>query len=813
MTSISGCVTLADPEASQEYSSDTVGVLNAQTNLRQSFVSRRPNLNGITIWLNSSSGETNENDTVFRNTINISLFHVLGESTPVFTTTINVPALSNNLPITINIPGQKNPGGQNFYILLTKESGSIQVNGRNEDAYPLGAAYINEQPVNADIAFRLSYNYDLPALIQDTIKVFSNIWIIAPLFVLLWLPGWLLLDYSGFRSRFDFGEQIAISTGLSLALVPVVMLWTTTLKIRWSRESVVFTAGFLIALFITRLLNSYITSKRDRPKLDTSQSGDRPTPLSKIIPIISSKSFALILIFLASLAIRLIMVRDLATPAWVDSVHHALITRLILNAGGYPSTYLPYWDISSTAYHTGFHSIAATFTWLTNLDLAQSLLILGQVLNALCVFSVYLFTTRLTRSSSAGLLAAIITGFLTPMPAYYTSWGRYTELTGLLILPVVLGLIQLWMDGNTNKRNGWIISLGAIAAGGLFMIHYRVIVFLVCLIFSFVLYHILFRREVIQIKPVRLLLFVFTMAVFGIVSVFPWFFQTFTTTFLPKVGTSVTASVSFFQDFSWPYLTSAFGKQAMVFAGLGLLWSLIKRRSFPFIISLWILLLVFLANLDALKLPGGGLITNTSVEIMLFIPISILGGYFIDQILINWKPLIPRQLIIPYFTILFFIFGFVSYLGARQLVAIINPVTILSREADIPAIQWVSEYIPENETLVINPFAWGYGLYAGNDGGYWISPLSGRVTLPPPVLYGLGSGYKSINQQCQEIISSCTDPTAFWKLLNTQNLHYVYIGAKGGVIPPEKLATSGLFNVLYHQDGVWILGIKPVIKP
>ena len=29
-------------------------------------------------------------------------------------------------------------------------------------------------------------------------------------------------------------------------------------------------------------------------------------------------------------------------------------------------------------------------------------------------------------------------------------------------------------------------------------------------------------------------------------------------------------------------------------------------------------------------------------------------------------------------------------------------------------------------TVLINPFTWGYGLYAGNDGGFWISPLAGR---------------------------------------------------------------------------------------
>jgi hypothetical protein len=505
----------------------------------------------------------------------------------------------------------------------------------------------------------------------------------------------------------------------------------------------------------------------------------------------------------------MIMVRDLATPAWVDSVHHALITRQILTAGAFPSSYLPFLDISPSAYHPGFHSIAAIFTWLTNLDLAKSLLILGQVLNALCVFSVYLFTTTLTRRSTAGLVAAFITGFLTPMPAYYTSWGRYTELTGLLILPVVLPLINLWLDEKTKKSNIWTIFLVAITAGGLFMVHYRVIAFLAALIFSFVLYQVLFKRNATYHSPVHLLISVSIMAVISIIFVFPWFIQTVKTILALTASPPATTSIPLFQDFSWPFLTSALGKQAMVMAGLGILWSVIKHHALAFILSVWVLILFFLANLYALKLPGGGLISNPSVEIMLFIPISILGGYFIDQILSLWGDLLSIKFTLPAIGIICLLFGYVAYLGARQLIPILNPVTILSRNADLPAIEWVSEHIPENETIVINPFAWGYGLYAGNDGGYWISPLSGRLTLPPPVLYGLGSNVNQINQRTQELMSVGTDPSKLWGFLISQQIHYVFIGLRGGLIPPEKLISSGLFDVLYHQDGDWIFRVIP----
>jgi hypothetical protein len=351
--------------------------------------------------------------------------------------------------------------------------------------------------------------------------------------------------------------------------------------------------------------------------------------------------------------------------------------------------------------------------------------------------------------------------------------------------------------------------LGAIAAGGLLMIHYRVVAFLACLILAYFVYHLAFERQFNHNKPASVVLFIISMALLSIVFVLPWIIPMLKTAVLPRLSTPVTGSVGPFADFSWPYLTSALGKQAIALAGLGLLWSAIKKRRIAFVITLWVLLLFVLANLDVLKLPGSGLITNISVEIILFIPISILGGYLIDQVAINWKELIPTRFNNLVYIILIILLSFAAYVGSKQLVAILNPVTLLSRQADLPAIQWVSEQIPENETIVINPFAWGYGLYAGYDGGYWLEPLSGRLTLPPPVLYGLGDGSREINQLTQQIISSSADPPALRDFMLTHDLHYIYTGARGGVIPPEKLASSGLFTLLYHQDGVWILVVKP----
>ena len=148
----------------------------------------------------------------------------------------------------------------------------------------------------------------------------------------------------------------------------------------------------------------------------------------------------------------------------------------------------------------------------------------------------------------------------------------------------------------------------------------------------------------------------------------------------------------------------------------------------------------------------------------------------------------------------------VAILGAQHLLPKLNPVTFLAREADIPAITWIDWNIPEEEVILINPTGWGYGLYMGNDGGYWISPLTGLRTTPPSVLYGLGKPAEidTINQLVEQLLSIGEDAQAVWRLMRNNNIRYVYIGARGGILSPKALSESGLFLIRYQQDGSWV---------
>ncbi len=806
--SLTGCVTLPDYESSQEYNSDAIGRLDSSVRLGQTFVSRRPNLNGITIWITVPTDSETGLLAPQNNPITIKLYPSVEVSSPLYVTTILAPTTGNNVPVYIAIPKQNNPAGQGYFLEISKNTGSVVINGRSEDAYPDGQTYMNGQPLSADIAFRLSYDYDLAAFTQDIAQSLQSVWLAVPLLVLLLIPGWLLLALTGLSGRYDFGERLALSIGISLAFVPLLMLWTTIVGIHWTQLGVLFCAGLLLIVWFIRTVVMYFLHRRRKTTNEVNFANVQKSDI-KAGSVAIGSSVALTIIFMGTLAIRLIMVRDLATPAWVDSVHHALITRLIMIGGAYPSSYLPYWDFNPTAYHPGFHSIVAAFTWLTNLELDRSLLILGQVLNALIIFPVYLLAKKLTDQSSVGIIAALITGFITPMPAYYTSWGRYTELAGLIVLPAAFTLVLETFFAEKTRQCYWLFLLAGIASGGLFLVHYRVILFLGCLILAYLVVYLIRNKQAPFNYPWRVVVKLCLLTVASILLVSPWLFQTVKNTVLPLISTLSSNPVPFFQDFSWAYLYAALGKQALILATLGIVWGVIKRLRFPILIIIWVIFLFLFANLTALHLPGGSLVNNTSVEIMLFMPMSVLGGYFFAQLARSWKEVLPKYLSIPFIVIVIIILGWTASVGARQLITILNPTTILTRQSDLPAIQWINENIPENETIVINPFPWGYGLYAGNDGGYWISPLTGRFTLPPPVLYGMDTDREKINQLSQKLIELAANPPALKDFMVNNKLHYIYVGARGGVLSPQKLTDSSLYTIRYHAAGVWIFELKP----
>jgi hypothetical protein len=808
--SLSACVKMNDPESSQEFNSHIIAEINQSQHAGQSLISQRERLNGISLWLTTKPPD---NGNAAAGQLVIKLFQANDREQPVSAISIDILPSWNNSQVDISFPPQAGPAQQSYYVQVESTGSTIKLHGRNENAYEAGNAFLDDEALDADFAFRLTYDYNSGSVLLDLSRWGSQALLLIPLGLTLFLPGWSLLDLTGVKNRFRISEQAALALGLSLALLPLLMLWSTIFHIRWSRSGILGGLGFLAGFYVFRFLIKQFRKRK---------TGEASEPFIKIVPLIDRRSIinglSLVAILMVGLFVRLAMVRDLATPAWVDSVHHAMITRLIIESGNFPASYAPYMDFDVHNYHAGFHSGLAVFTWLSNLEIPQALLFYGQALNALAALGVYLLTTTYTRKPVAGLFAAFITSFFTPMPAYYTSWGRYTQLAGLLILPSMIVLIRYAMHHSTyeaaDKRTvRTILGLAIVSMSGLFLVHYRVIAFAALLLAADFLGSLHLNNNQ-NLKSIKRWGLAGLGSLFGMILLtFTWSIPTISHIFLPKLAPPETTQAILFGDYSWRFLTTAYGKQTLVLTGLGFLWALIKKPRLFITFALWVILLLFFSNLDALKLPGGGFITGTSVVIMLFIPISVLGGYFLDELASVWKSLIPvdpNYLRPVYWSLIILALGASAAFGARQLLPIINPITILSRQADLPAIEWIDQNLPQDATFLINPFSWGFGLYAGNDGGYWISPATGALSYPPPALYGLGNQdyVDRINQISQKISDPENTPDEIWKVMSDNDIDYIYLGVRGGPLSPAALLESGLFEQIYDQGGVKILKIS-----
>lgn len=782
---LSGCVTLTDVETSQEHARDPLGVVGPDSSIGQTFTSRRPRLNGFSFTAGTVSPASNGSQSLL-----VELFHSPQDERPLFSTTVPVTTFSQ---VTVGLPPQPDPPGQSYYIHLTSQSGEVRIFGRSEDIYPYGQAYANREPLQADISFRAAYDYNLGAMLEDLLAGLPRIWLALPLTLTLLIPGWLLLDLLGLRQAFDGGEQAALAVALSLSLIPLVMLWTSTLGLQWNRSGVLAAAGLASIAAYWRLVRRPISFK------------------------ISHSGLALAAVFIASLGFRFAMARDLQAPAWVDSVHHALITRLVMDNGAFPASYAPYLGIDPTQYHAGFHSGLAVFTWLSGLDLPEAMLVYGQTLNALAVVGVYLLGVSLTKSRTAGILAALIAGLVTPMPAYYASWGRYTHLAGLLILPAILAFARHMMDEERNLSNKFRLNAALAAClvvAGLLLVHYRVAAFAACLLIAYVISLARFNREKLPGLAQRAGLSASLLLLVPFLLTLPWMAPTFTRHILPVLSLDQARHTPLFGDFSWRYLTAGLGTYAMGLAGLGLIWGLFRRPRFSTAMLLWVVLLFFLSNLGALGLPGAGFVNNSSVVITLFAPISLLAGYFAAEILSTSPKFLPEVYRKPLQWSLLAGLLVLNILGARQLLSILNPATEIFRAADRPALAWIDQHVPEQETILINPFNWGYGIYAGYDGGFWIAPLAGRPTMPPAILYGAGpiEEVQQIIAFSQEVIDRGDDPQALWDLMHANDIRYVYLGARGGAISPKALSSNPLFETLYEADGAYLFQTRPVLE-
>lgn len=133
-------------------------------------------------------------------------------------------------------------------------------------------------------------------------------------------------------------------------------------------------------------------------------------------------------------------------------------------------------------YHYGFHALSAFFSALAGWEPAQTVLWFGQLINAAVSLSVYAFTKQWSGNWKTALLAGLFSAFVAKMPGFYLSWGRYTFLLAMALLPLAMAQSYRLMKEGGRRQSGIALTLLVV---GVLLSHY-VAAFLL-LLFLFIL--------------------------------------------------------------------------------------------------------------------------------------------------------------------------------------------------------------------------------------------------------------------------------------------------------------------------------------
>ena len=749
-------------------------------------------------------------------------------------------------------------GKSYFFVIESAESvpgNAITLWHDPDDIYDEGTMYADGQATGGDLAFRTYYGRglgDIVSGVRGSIGRGVSLFILATL--LLILPGNALLVLLPPGEEFDLTQRLILSVGLSLVLFPLLLFVSSKVGFRLDR---VRAAGLLLlcggiscwSLYRT-VRRGQITSVRDlwrTTKLTFHVSRFTGPPRSETFGNSKAPIALLAFVFAITLAVRLLMIRGMLYPAWSDSYHHTIISRMIAEGGMIPQSYRPYALVDVFTYHFGFHSTVAFFHWITGMNLPEAVLVIGQILNALATLSIYLLTHYLTKNRWTALASALIAGLISVMPAYYVNWGRYTQLCGQVIFPVA-AVLTIKCLGDVRRRSLTETAQGSVgrpspnvgrpspnrdfletvkldykclilttlAAAGLFLTHYRVLLFYGLFVAVYVLCESWFaRREPRKVRSLWLRSLLLAFLSFIIIS--PWL-RLMLSEFTIKVQQAPAHGFQLDTDYnliSWDIITSLGLRPALlIMAALGALWGFWRRDKCAILVALWTASLFILANPHLLGLPGAGLVNNGTVVIALYMPGSILVGFFLCY---SGQTLVSALEGRPAFGKLKRWSGYglaavvilVSLWGAGNTLQLLTPETFFVTKSDLAAMDWIRANIPKDSRFAINTHFWLSYAAIGTDAGYWIPFLTGRETTLPPMLYSEGSySYVDEVNALAKATTALSESDDTLSTLRENGVTHVYIGQRGGGLKSQRLLASPNYEAIYHQDGVWVFEIS-----
>lgn len=596
--------------------------------------------------------------------------------------------------------------------------------------------------------------------------------------VLFLIPGLLFLSL--LKIRFNFSIiHITLAFGLSLGLWIILLIWLQLLNISLSSWSVrIMFSVCLLILIGQSLFRRGETLIWLRTEINVSQ--------------------ILILAFSGALVIfYLYLFRNLVAGMGSDSMHHTLISSLIIKQGQIPKDYQQYAPVVTFSYHFGFHTLVAALSWLSGISTRLMVVISGALLMGMISLAGAALVYYLTKQFLPSLIGASIIGIIYVFPSYSLLWGRYTQLLGTTMLIIFILSLMFWDEEEKYKLN--FLPVIIVLTMGFLFSHYRI--FIAGGIFSLV--YLFFRKNLINYSKQFLARWI-AVPICAVLISSPWLIRLLMSR---KNGFAFQGTPSGAGYYSLVRLGSLFAAEPQTWILLGLtliafLTGLCLKNRTVIVVLIWCCIL-FLWSI-----PGfiGRYLDPVTLMISSYVPIAILIGtliFILSKVSLNKSRFWISNSILVILT------GFGIISGLNRLIKIDYPKNCFVTLGDLEAAEWIKGNTDNDAVFMINTYQFPFNnsLVIGLDAGYWLPELTGRRSVIPPMNISIEKlilpNANRIGVLLSELDGDLDSSDAVY-LLETAEVDYVYIGDNGGNIEVKSLLESARFEVTYHSNNIYI---------
>lgn len=597
---------------------------------------------------------------------------------------------------------------------------------------------------------------------------------------MLTLPGWALLGTHS--ARFAPLQRWCLSLCLSVACYPVAFYAARMLAPDFRLDpalvtAVLFTCG-CVALW--RLRGRW----REQFAFDG-------------LELVAIGVFAL------TVLTRWWILRSHPFPAWSDSLHHTLLTRLTAQQGRLPATLEPYFPVPLVGYHLGLYALTGCLEMLSGAESHRALVFLSQVLNGLCGLGVYLFLDRRVGRSGA-IAGAVVVGLIGHQPAWYVNWGRFTQLAAqTLLLPAGLlswEALRAWNTPEHDADRTWLTFTAVLMNAAVFFLHFRVAIFLAPLL-AFAYLSVSRQpadRSRLRTGSAALIAFTMMMVLPQLLpAALDHLARASSPPATPPAPQSEKAYFEFGAETVEPLVAS---RWLLGVAGVAVVRGLSRRDEITGMMAAWVATLLMLGTAWRLHVPWLRLTNMGAVLIALYLPIGVLVGVGVESLV--GSAAIRRGVLGVTLV--------AALAGAFARTRDVEPFRHFVTPADVEAMNWIRTNTPAGARFAVNTHFWLTNTPHGTDAGYWIPYFTGRRTTVGCMLLNLGSReyQRVVIEESRSVDRMRREPERAARLL-PDGVDYVYLGARGSFDPPaldaEALRRGPGLRLAYARDGVYIL--------